>query len=381
MSEKRILFVDHITAIGGAERSMIDLSRELTLKGYSCHFILPGEGALSAVLNGIGCVYIVPFKSWRYWKGSHLKLILSLPSQLIHVLRIIRLINKIKPAIIHFNINRLVEPLIAAWITKTPSVLHFRDIPSRMESKFLFGTNAFYWVMNRSTVWIANSGVTMKDIQPHARGTVQMVWNGIKPALFDKRSENIGYFSGGKQRKVLMIASLTPWKNILGYIQLAKIVKDLYKEEVLFFIAGTGTDPYRNTLESEVKRCEVSSVFNFLGQIDNIPSLLADVDVLVHTTINEPFGRVFVESMFARKPVVTFEGGGANEIVLHDVTGFLATPGNLTQMAEFVIDLLEDPAKRKDFGDQGYYRACEKFSLEAHVRAIEDVYNNVMTTR
>ena len=51
------------------------------------------------------------------------------------------------------------------------------------------------------------------------------------------------------------------------------------------------------------------------------------VDIVVHTSIApEPFGRVIVEGMLARKPVIATRAGGALEIIDEGVTGLLVTP-------------------------------------------------------
>ena len=71
----------------------------------------------------------------------------------------------------------------------------------------------------------------------------------------------------------------------------------------------------------------------FMGHVHNVPALLHNLDVLVHTTDREPFGRVFIEAMAARKPIVAFNSGGAAEIVVDGETGFLVPPGDVEAMA------------------------------------------------
>ena len=44
---------------------------------------------------------------------------------------------------------------------------------------------------------------------------------------------------------------------------------------------------------------------------------------MVHTTKIEPFGRIFVESLAAKVPVITFNSGGAVDIIIDKNNGFL----------------------------------------------------------
>ncbi len=57
------------------------------------------------------------------------------------------------------------------------------------------------------------------------------------------------------------------------------------------------------------------------------------VDIVVHTSIApEPFGRVIVEGMLARKPVIATRAGGALETIDEGVTGLLVAPGDVAAL-------------------------------------------------
>ena len=70
----------------------------------------------------------------------------------------------------------------------------------------------------------------------------------------------------------------------------------------------------------------------------------------------EPFGRVLLEAMALRKPVVGSRGGGVTEIVKEGETGLTFAPGHSAELAAHVIDLLEYPERATAFGEAGYRR-------------------------
>jgi glycosyltransferase involved in cell wall biosynthesis len=77
--------------------------------------------------------------------------------------------------------------------------------------------------------------------------------------------------------------------------------------------------------------------------------------------------------MAAGLPVVTFRSGGAPEMVLDGETGFVVEVGDEIGLAEGVARLARDADLRRALGEAGRARARERFSLEGHLRRMEEV--------
>jgi glycosyltransferase involved in cell wall biosynthesis len=118
---------------------------------------------------------------------------------------------------------------------------------------------------------------------------------------------------------------------------------------------------------------------HFLGHRDDVPEILAALDVLVHVpSAPEPFGRVVAEAMAVGKPVVAARAGGLPEIVEHEVTGLLVPPGDPSACAAAVLRLLADPALRARLGTAGRRRAEERFDPAAHAERVVAAYREVL---
>lgn len=76
------------------------------------------------------------------------------------------------------------------------------------------------------------------------------------------------------------------------------------------------------------------------------------------------FNRFNMEAMACRKPVVGTCFGGAAEVVKDGGTGYVINPLDEKLMAEKIIDLLKNPKLALQFGEAGYRRVMESFSLE-----------------
>jgi glycosyltransferase involved in cell wall biosynthesis len=70
----------------------------------------------------------------------------------------------------------------------------------------------------------------------------------------------------------------------------------------------------------------------------------------------EPFGIAFIEALYAGLPVVSSNFGGAAEIVDRSC-GLLTAPGDDTQLAGALQQLLDDAGARRALGSAGPSRA------------------------
>jgi glycosyltransferase involved in cell wall biosynthesis len=377
----KVMMVDHYSGIGGAELSLAGLL-EATPEGlgyWSAAF--PTEGPIVDRLRAGGFeVHVVPAEGWRWWIDGDVprwKFYASLPLQAWSLLRWVSFFRRTSPRLVHFNINRLVEPVLAAWLLRIPSVMHFRDIPSRIEARFAVGWRGFYWLMRRASAWIANSSATARDVEPYSKEPVRLVHNGVDLVAFDRAAmEGTGPAPDGPETAA-MVALLVPWKNHGLLLDVASVLKRRGRR-FRILVAGKGNGDWDAHLREAARERGVDDVVQFLGHVSNVPALLRGISVLVHTTSEEPFGRVFLEAMAAGLPVVAARSGGALDVVEDGVTGILVPPGDAEAFADALARLFDDPALRQRLGNAGRRRAEERFSLERHVKAVLEIHREVL---
>jgi len=116
----------------------------------------------------------------------------------------------------------------------------------------------------------------------------------------------------------------------------------------------------------------------FLGWLDRkqmrIVYSVSDISV-VPSICFDSFPTANLESMASSKPVVGTCFGGTPEIVVDNQTGFIVNPLNINELSEKIIDLLKNPQKAKQFGENGYERVKKYFSLQEQVNKIIKNYN------
>ncbi len=105
--------------------------------------------------------------------------------------------------------------------------------------------------------------------------------------------------------------------------------------------------------------------------LDDVGSVMQGADIMIHPSVEEPFGIALLEGMRAGLPIVASRVGGIPEVVEDNRTARLVEPGDKRALATAVIDLLESPSAMTEYGRKGRERWDSKFRLEAMVDSIE----------
>jgi glycogen synthase len=135
--------------------------------------------------------------------------------------------------------------------------------------------------------------------------------------------------------------------------------------------------------------CARHAAANFLdrvilaGEVSDakLEMYLDQCDIFVAPSRYESFGLVFLEAMMFGKPVVGCRAGGMTEVIEEDVTGLLAEPGDVGSLASAIGVLLEDAAKRREFGHAGRERYLRLFTRAALVERTLKFYRETMARR
>lgn len=377
MKNKKILFVDKEFRMGGAEYSMLDLVKSTVKTEFESYAIIGGHGVFESELLNVGIkkIYINRFQSWRWWGKSiieRLKLIISIPLQILSLLNLIRVFKEINPDIIHFNTTRHIIAMVAAKILGLNSVVHFRELPKN-NSDFFGGLKLLFYFLHMNNFWIANSMTTYNSLRPFKRNKkIKVIYNGIDTKKFKSipKIYNTNF-------KIVMLATIVPWKRIELFIEIAeRIIRR--EKRISFLIAGKGDNEYLDSLVQIINKKKLNKNIRFKGFVKNIPEFLSNCHMMLHTSGAETFGRVYVEAMLSNLPVIALRGGASEEIILNNITGYLFSESDLNYVVEKVIHLYSSHNDRQMMGKRGKERAIKKYSIERLKLEIVSYYRNLI---
>jgi glycosyltransferase involved in cell wall biosynthesis len=108
---------------------------------------------------------------------------------------------------------------------------------------------------------------------------------------------------------------------------------------------------------------------------------MSAIDLFVMTSINEGFGRVIIEAMAARRPVVASNVGGIPDIVREGVSGRLISPDRPEEFAAAISELLSRPEATAEMGAEGRRRVETHFSDAAQLPSVMKIYERAFTRR
>jgi glycosyltransferase involved in cell wall biosynthesis len=139
---------------------------------------------------------------------------------------------------------------------------------------------------------------------------------------------------------------------------------------------------FRDHLVAEAESRTPGKV-TFIGGVDHseLEEWYRRADIFVFPPIwHEPFGMPPTEAMSAGLPVVGTRSGALPEIVVEGETGLLVERGDVDELAQALLELLEDPDKRKRLGAAGRKRALEQFNWDRHTNEWLEVYEKLLGT-
>jgi len=172
-----------------------------------------------------------------------------------------------------------------------------------------------------------------------------------------------------------MVAAFSIYKDYDTIINAAEQILEA-GTDVTFILVGEGMnlEYYKNLVKSKWKKRIL-----FPGNLENIESIVNIFDIGVLTTYTEGISNSIMEYMALGKPVIATEGGGTNEIVLNNETGFIIPHGSVKQLVEKIEYFISVPQEMMKMGQHGRKRIMEHFSIDRMVNQTYDLYYEVLT--
>lgn len=175
-----------------------------------------------------------------------------------------------------------------------------------------------------------------------------------------------------------MVARFDPVKQHELLIRALPAVLDRCPETVLL---AAGDGPTRSRCEQLVNDMDLARSVRFAGYRSDVPAIMAATDVVAMPSSSEGLGYSAIEALAAAKPVVAFHVGGLPEVVTEGRTGFLVPPGDSAGLSDRLADLLSDAELRATLSRQAATDVVTRFSIEAHIERLEEIYRTVAGRR
>lgn len=138
-----------------------------------------------------------------------------------------------------------------------------------------------------------------------------------------------------------------------------------------------GEGPEREGAEILVKELGIEDKVRFLGNSNEVDKILCFSDLFLLPSEAESFGLAALEAMVNRVPVISSNAGGIPEVNVDGVTGYLSNVGNIADMAQNAIRILENDDTLAAFKKNARKEAA-KFDIQNIVPLYEELYTKAL---
>jgi glycosyltransferase involved in cell wall biosynthesis len=381
----RVLAVDQSGVLGGAELSLLEVMKNMRGTNETVLFddgpfriALEAVGIKVDVLDGAALGGLSKDGGMKRPKAGMIGGVMSLVRGTLAKSR--------NSDVIYVNTQRaMVVGAIAGLISRRPVVWHLRDIVSQEH----FGKTQLTiikWctklMLERVIANSTASAVALTALTRMKEERLDVVFNGISAEPFTEL-ESVAQHElrarFGLPQDAFLVGSfsrLARWKG--QHILLEALLEAPEMHAVLVGAALFGEDAYEAELRAYVLEQGLADRVHFLGFQHDIAACMKAVDVVAHTSISpEPFGRVIIEGMLAKRPIVAARAGGVTDIVEDRENGILCTPGDVHALAGALGELSADAGLRNRLVEQGYANAINRFGTERYVESVQKILSDV----
>jgi glycosyltransferase involved in cell wall biosynthesis len=227
-----------------------------------------------------------------------------------------------------------------------------------------------------------------------ARGTwglasrIVVVHPGLEPSEFADAPRSafrheLGLADG--EPLVGMLGRLDTWKGHGTFLDAARRIRAERPDARFVMVGGAlqrdalpSVARYERSVLDKRSALGLEAEVRVVDHREDVPSVLAGLDVLVFASVDEPFGMVVIEALAAGTPVVASDSGGPAEILEDGKTGLLFPTGDAQALASRVLRLLDDRPLGRALAAAGRERVGEAFHRDRYARDVERVYARLL---
>jgi len=393
---KRVLFVDHVDRVqGGAELNVIELlTRSPFPREWRVACACPDTSPLYRSLSsaGIECLdYRIPaaLSEARFVDRTFpLKRLLDWPAAMREARwQLHTIIGQFKPDVLVTCTNK--DHFVAGAACQLVKLPHVWWVNDALTGDF------FSWPTRQVFRWQARGAARVIAVSEYCRTALTglgvaaektvTIHNGIPPLTVDvNRSGTLREFFSIPSAELLFgtAGRFTPWKGQELFLELARrwVADNRPGHFLLIGRAFNEEQAFEDKLKQFVIKHKLEERVHFVAYQSNLPLVLMELDVFLHTSLRpEPFGRVLLEAMIARVPVLAAAAGGVPEIIDNGENGLLAQPGDVQDYFNQLDRLTGSEAERHRLAAAGRETALRQFTVNRVSQQFNKLLNEVIT--
>lgn len=371
----RIAIVCYPT-FGGSGVVATELGLALSKRGHEIHFITYKQPVRLEQLSRNVHFHEVNVPEYPLFHYQPYELALS--SKLVDMVKLHKIeLLHVHYAIPHAYAGYMAKQMLAEEGIFIPMVttLHGTDIT-------LVGNHPFYkpavtFSINKSDVVTSVSESLKADTLRlfDVKKEIAVVPNFIDLAKYTPLSSacNRDVLAAGDEKIITHVSNFRKVKRI------DDVIKIFYKiqQQIKARLVMVGQGPEREMAENLVFDLGIEDNVLFLGQSNEIDKILRCSDLFLLPSDRESFGLAALEAMVNEVPVISTNSGGLPEVNKHGFSGYLSDVGDVEEMAQNALSILQDEENLRTFKKNARQQAA-LFDMYSVMPLYEELYKKAL---
>lgn len=299
--------------------------------------------------------------------------------------RLVKLIRTENIRLVHINSEACWVAAFAAKIAGTPAISHLHCLsilsPPPVARIATMVLNKF----NQMLIAVSNSVKRAYLSNGASLKLIQTIHNGLNIEVFDPKHIHPTLRSELHVEEDIpligMIANFDPRKGHHDFIAACALVLKRVPR-AMFVIVGDTNLPnrphYFQHIQKMAQRLGIATAIRYLGPRNDIPNILASLDVVVQPSLTEAGPIVPIEAMAMERPIVVTDVGGNSEEVVNGQTGLVVPAQNIEAISEAILKLLSNRSLAYLLGRAGRKRVLSMFTAQTYAKKIQKIYQDIL---
>jgi glycosyltransferase involved in cell wall biosynthesis len=361
---KRLLFVLHSLALAGDVRLVLEMAKTLKrdfVVGICC---LDEKGFFWSQAEEAGItLYCINRKP-----GMRLETFL----------RMIRVIHKFKPHVIHAHhytpyFYSVVSKMVTFCRARLIFTEHGRHFPDRVTRERKWLNQFLLKFTDEITAVCQFSASRLYELEGVRSKAIRIIYNGIRNNIGqgDKRDLR-NELNIEKETKIIgFVGTLRAIKNPLFLLRSFRRVVQKSLHTALVFI---GDGPLKEEIKQTAKALGLDRKVYVPGALYPAEAYLSSFDVFVLPSFSEAASLALLEAMAQRVPVIVTDRGGSPEIVTNNETGYVVRCDDEEALSKSISELLENRGTNERIRSEGKKLVRERFSFDEMLNQYLAIY-------
>jgi len=386
---RKILFLDQFGSKGGGQQVLLDTLGALNPEQFDPTVALNGDGAFRTFLQSRGTQVIdLPLGSYHSRRKT-------MGDMARFGQRTVRCSLRLASSIVrnHFDLVFANGPrtfacgALAGRLTGRPVIWHLHNVlPSKMAAALSLMTP---WVSQLIACSRA-AAEPLLERRSSLQSKIRLIHNPVPDWPETPQSGRAVTNLSGHGEGVVsfgLLGRVTPFKGQAQFVQAAHLVLQRSKKVRFFIIGSPAPDDAEDSvyfleLKAHVKSSGIASHVHLVDEVTDVRSYYSLLDIVVLASQGkEAAPRTLIEAMYLGKPVIAPSHGGISEIVRDGETGLLLPSAEPPLLADRMLELLNDPARRSVLGAAAKKDVIARFSRNVFRRKMNKVLNNCFEPR